>query len=90
MSKPKEIRPDVEQAQHVLDVACNSDLFTSWAEKKNARQTHQALRDFALELLAGQYPDVDVKVVPYPGSEWVDLEVIPKKAEGPAVPATTP
>jgi hypothetical protein len=75
-------RADLEQAQHVLDVACNSDLFNQWVGEKNCRATHQALRAFAMDVLADQFPDVDVKVVPYPGSEWVDLEVVAKKTAG--------
>jgi hypothetical protein len=75
MSK-KEKRADVVEAQHVLDVACNSDYFTRWASEKNVTSTHKALREAALDLLQDQFPNVDVKVKPYNGSEYVDLECI--------------
>lgn len=79
MSKAKEIRPDVAEAQHVLDVACNSDFFTDWVKKKNSRGTHADLRRAALDLLQGQFPNVDVRIRPYPNSDWVDLEVVPAR-----------
>jgi 2-polyprenyl-3-methyl-5-hydroxy-6-metoxy-1,4-benzoquinol methylase len=87
MSKAKEKEParkDVEAAQHVLDVACNSDFFSEWVAKKNARGTHADLRKAALDLLQDQFPDVDVRVRAYPNSEWVDLEVVPKREAGAA------
>jgi 2-polyprenyl-3-methyl-5-hydroxy-6-metoxy-1,4-benzoquinol methylase len=78
-AKPAAQREDVEQAQHVLDVACNSDFFTEWLSKKNARNTHVELRQACLELLQDQFPDVDVKVRAYEKSDWVELHVVPKK-----------
>jgi hypothetical protein len=90
MSKAKEAaRPDVEEAQHVLDVACNSDYFTEWVSKKNSRGTHADLRQAALDLLQDQFPNVDVRIRPYQNSDWVDLEVVPARRAGEAT-ATAP
>lgn len=75
----EEPRQDVEAAQHVLDVACNSDFFTEWVKKKNSRGTHVDLRRAALDLLQDGFPHVDVRVRAYPNSDWVDLEAVPLK-----------
>lgn len=75
-----DIAARIQEAQGILTTAATGGYFESFATERNSRVTHKRLRESALELLAGQYPDLDVRVVTYPGSEEVDLRVIRKKA----------
>lgn len=68
----------IEAAQHILDIACNTDYFSDWCDRKNTRATHRALKEAALELLAEQYPDVDVKISVFKDSDWVDIDCVAK------------
>lgn len=69
----------IQEAQHAIEVAAAADYYADWAKRQNVTDTHKALRLAALELLAESYPELDVQVVTYPNSEYVDLEVVLKK-----------
>jgi hypothetical protein len=84
MGKKAEERHEVaeevlKEAQHVLEVAASGGEFAAFATEDNIKDNHKLLRKRAMEILAGQYENVDVEVITFPNSEYVDLQALPAK-----------
>jgi hypothetical protein len=73
---PKELDPRIPEAQHAIEVAASGGYFDDFMEMGNTRESHKQLEAAAMEILADQYPGLKVRVVGYPGSEHVDLQVV--------------
>jgi hypothetical protein len=72
-------RDRADEAQHVINLAAEDGYFERFLNLKNCRATWAGLREAALELLAGAYPDLDIKVHAQPDSAEVQLKVVPRR-----------
>jgi hypothetical protein len=67
----------LQEAQRVLEVAAEGGEFNGFAQVDNNKAGHEQLRQRALEILAGQFENVDIEVIAYPNSEYVDIQAVP-------------
>lgn len=66
----------IEHARSALNAAKEAGYFEEFAQLPNEPKTHLALTAAANELLAGEFPEFEIKIVTFPGSYYVDMRVV--------------